>query len=303
MISRKDKTHKIRQTGSDRAFDIMVNVLLVLVTIITLYPLYFVLLASISDPNAIRAGKVLLLPVQPELSAYYHILRDHRIWAGYYNTILYTLGSTAIGVAITVLGGYALSRKDLVGREIVMKMMVFTMYFSGGLVPTYMVVKNLGLVNTRWSIILLGSFTVFNLIVTRTFFLSKIPDELLEAARIDGCGNWRFFWSIVLPLSKEIVSVIVLYYAVAQWNSYFNSLIYISSKDMFPLQLVLREILIAAQQIMSEGADAEELIEMQRLYETIKYGVMIVASLPVLILYPFLQRFFIKGVMIGSVKG
>ncbi len=294
---------KIRQTGIDRTFDWSVNTILILMTFIAAYPMYFVFLASLSDPVAIQSGKVLFWPVHPELSAYTYILKDSRIWNGYYNTILYTAGSTVIGVIITVLGGYALSRKDLWGREFFMKIMVFTMYFNGGLVPTYMIVKKLGLVDTRWSVILLGSFTVFNLIVTRTFFMSKLPDELLEAARIDGCGNWKFFISVVLPLSKEIIAVIVLYYAVAQWNSFFTALIYVSNKELVPLQIVLRELLIAAQQIVADGADGEELIKMQRLMETIKYGVMIVASLPVLVIYPFLQRYFIKGVMIGSIKG
>ena len=184
-----------------------------------------------------------------------------------------------------------------------MKIIIFTMYFQGGLVPTYMLVKNLNLVDTRWIMIILGSFSVFNLIVARTFFMSKIPDELFEAAQIDTCGNGRFFLRIVLPLSKEIIAVIVLYIAVSQWNSFFNALIYLGNQDYYPLQLVLREILLGSQSIMGQDVDAADMIEMQRLAETIKYGVMVVSSLPILILYPFVQKYFVKGVMIGSIKG
>lgn len=302
MPAKEIKTKK-RQTLDDKLFDIIVNTLVILAAVITIYPLYFVLLASVSDPAALQSGRVFLWPVNADLSAYKHILNDTRIWRGYSNTIFYTVFSTAFGGFITILGGYALSRKDLIGRDFIMKILVFTMYFNGGLVPTYMVVKGLNMVNTPYSMIILGSFSVFNLIIVRTFFISKIPDELLEAARIDGCGNGRFFVSIVLPLSKEIISVVVLYIAVASWNSFFNALIYLSNQKLYPLQLILREILIASQTIMAEGADSAALIQMQRLSETIKYAVMIVATLPVLLLYPFLQRYFIRGVMVGSIKG
>ncbi len=294
---------KIHQTAGDRTFDIMVNSLAILATIITVYPIYFVFMASLSDPSAINSGEVLLFPVNPRLTAYERIIRDSRIWTGYTNTIFFTIGSVILGTVLTVLGGYALSRKDLLGRNFFMKLLVFTMYFNGGLIPTYMVIKGLGLINTSFVLILLGSFSCYNLIITRTFFLSKIPDEILEAARIDGCGNGRSFFSIVLPLSKEIVSVLVLFFAVNQWNSYFNALIYLNNQKLYPLQLVLREILIASQMIMSDGVSSEELVQMQRLAETIKYGVIIVASVPLLLIYPFLQKFFIKGVMVGSIKG
>ncbi len=299
----RKRSWKIRQTAGDRYFDFMMNFLAILATIITVYPIYFVFMASLSDPSAINSGKVLLLPVNPKLTAYQQIMRDSRIWSGYANTIFYTTGSTILGVILTVLGGYALSRRDLPGRNFFMKSLVFTMYFNGGLIPTYMVVKNLGLINTPFVLVLLGSFVVYNLIITSTFFMSKIPGELLEAARIDGCGTGRFFFSIVLPLSKEIVSVLVLFYSVNQWNSYFNALIYLNNQKLYPLQLVLREILISSQMIVTDGVSSEELVQMQRLAETIKYGVIIVASVPLLLLYPFLQKFFIKGVMVGSIKG
>ena len=291
------------QSIDDRVFNIVVNTFVILATLITVYPIYFVALASISDPAAVQSGHVFFWPVGIDFGAYKHILNDARIWRGYGNTILYTVFGTALGVLLTVLGGYALSRKDLIGRNAIMKILVFTMYFNGGLVPTYMVVKNLKLVNTPYIMMLLGSFTVFNLIITRTFFASKIPDELRDASNIDGCGNGRFFTRIVLPISKEIIAVIVLYIAVSHWNSFFNALIYLGNQKLYPLQLILREILVASQTIMSEGADSAQLIEMQRLSETIKYGVMIISTLPILALYPFLQKYFIRGVMIGSIKG
>ena len=294
---------RIKQGWDDRIFDAVVNVLVLLVCLVVLYPMYFVILASISDPAAVQTGQVLLLPKGVSFSAYRHIASDTRVWTGYLNTIIYAFFGTLLGTILTVGGGYALSRKDLVGRNFIMKMMVFTMYFSGGLVPTYMVVRDLNLINTYYVLIILGSFSVYNLIVTRTFFASKIPDGLLEAATIDGCGNGRFFFQIVVPLSKEIIAVVVLYIAVYHWNSYFNALIYVSKPKYYPLQMFLREILVSTQSLMSDGADLENQAEMQRLSETIKYGVIIISSLPILILYPFLQRFFIRGVMIGSIKG
>ncbi len=290
------------QTIGDKIFDCVVNIMVILSIIVTLYPMYFVLLASISSPSALISGQTLLIPSDVSFASYKYIFADARIWRGYGNTILYTFFNTILGTAITVLAGYALSRKDLVGRNIFMKMMVFTMYFQGGLVPTYIVVKNLHLTNTRAIMMILGSFTVFNLIIVRTFFLSKIPDELLEAAQLDGCGNGRFFCSIVLPLSKEIVAVVVLYIAVASWNSFFNALIYLSSQKLYPLQLILREVLLGGQTIQSD-VDAADIAEMQRLAATIKYAVMVISTLPILALYPFVQKYFVKGVMVGSIKG
>ena len=293
----------LRQTADDRAFDIIVNAAVILITLIAIYPLYFVVLASVSDPYATASGKTLLWPVSPTLEGYNHIFHYKKIWTGYGNTIIYTLGSALLGVSVTTMAGYALSRQDLVGRNIFMKVFVFTMYFSGGIVPLYLVMKSLSLINTRMVVILLGGFTAYNLVVARTFFVSKMPVELYEAASVDGCGNGRFFFQIVLPLSKEIVTVLLLYYAVSQWNSYFNAMIYTTKPALQPLQLILRDILINAQTMTTDGLTAEELAAQQRLAETTKYGIMVVSSLPVLAAYPFLQKFFINGVMIGSVKG
>lgn len=293
----------IRPSKSDRIVDAVINMLLVFIFVIVFYPLYFVVIASVSDPQAINAGKVLLWPVNVSLDAYKRIFADMRIWTGYRNSIVYTLGGTLVGVTATILAGYAFSRKDLRGRRWLMTLYVFTMYFSGGLIPTYLIVKQLHLVNTIWVMMTLGTLSVYNIIIARSFFASTIPEELREAAFVDGCGNGKFFFSIVLPLSKAIVAVITLYYAVGHWNSFFQALIYLNRQQLYPLQLVLRDILISSQLIQTGETDVEMLLEMQRIAETIKYGVIIVSSVPVMLLYPFVQKYFIKGVMIGSIKG
>lgn len=298
------KVHRAkRQSGFDNAFDIISTVLLVIALLIVLYPLYFVVIASVSDANAIATGQVVLLPKNVSFVGYKRILEDSSIWSGYYNSIIYTAASTILGVITTVMAGYSFSRKDLVGRKWLNLLYIFTMYFNAGLIPTYLTVKSIGLVGSPWAVILMGSVSVYNVIIARSFFTNNIPDELFEAASIDGCGNARFFFSMVVPLSKAIIAVIALYYAVAQWNGYFNSLIYLSKQEQFPLQLVLREILLGSQGIAADVSDIEAIQEMQRIAATIKYGVIVVASVPMLLLYPFIQKYFVKGVMIGSVKG
>ncbi len=302
MLRRKKKNPEKKIFTEDKIFDYVVNFLVLCIAIITIYPIYYVILASISSPSALINGKTLLFPADIDFNSYKYILEDKRVWTGYLNTIIYTLGNTLIGTTITILAGYALSRKDLVGHKVFMKIAVFTMYFQGGLIPTYMVVKNLGLVNTRYILMIIGSFTVFNMIVTRTFFISKIPDELHEAAQLDGCGNGKFFLSVVFPLSKEIIAVIVLYIATASWNSFFNAMIYITESNLYPLQLVLREVLLAGQTVQTD-VDAADIAEMQRLAATIKYSIMVISIIPILTLYPFVQKYFVKGVMVGSIKG
>ena len=292
-----------RQSAFDIGFDIVSTLLLIVMLLVVLYPLYFVLIASISDANSISLGKVILLPKNVDFVGYQRIFQDQRILDGYVNSIIYTVLSAAIGTITTLMAGYSFSRNDLVGRKVLMMIYVFTMYFSGGLIPTYLVVKNVGLLGSPWVVILMGAVSVYNIIIARSFFSSNIPVELYEAAQLDGCSNGRFFISIVIPLSKSIIAVIALYYAVAQWNGYFNALIYLNKQSQYPLQMVLREILLSSQSVQADVTDVDAIQEMQRIAATIKYGVIVVASLPMLMLYPFIQKYFVKGVMIGSVKG
>lgn len=267
------------------------------------------MVASVSSPAVVNSGDLLLYPKGFSLIGYNNILGNTKLWAGYANTLFYTVMGTLVGVSITILAGYAFSRSDLPGRNLLMGIFVFTMYFSGGLVPLYLVVKQLNLINTRTIIILLGSVSVYNIIIARSFFVSSIPKELQEAAFVDGCTNQRFFFEIVVPISKPIIAVITLYCAIADWNSFFNAMIYLNDTDKYPLQLVLREILLSFQMMQQQAAngggvvDAETLAEMNTLVEVVKYGVIVVATVPVLIIYPFIQKYFVKGVMIGAVKG
>ena len=288
---------------SDIVFLFIVYATVILISVIILYPLWFVIIASISDPNLVATGEVLLLPKGITFEGFKYIFRDPRIWSGYYNTIRYTVVGTMLALFITIPAGYALSRTDMMGRGLIMKLLIVTKYFSGGLIPTYLVVKSLGLVNTPYVLMILGSYSVFNLILCRTYFLNTMPIELQEAAEIDGCGIFQYFMKIVIPLSKSIIAIMVLYYAVGHWNSFFNGLIYVTDSDLYPLQLILRDILITGQSVDPATVDPESLELMKQIARTIQYGVIIVSSLPVLVLYPFVQKHFVKGVMIGSVKG
>ena len=294
--------------STDNVFDIVVNTLIILILIISIYPLYFVVIASLSDPDVVNKGSALLYPIGGKgkilnFDGYRRVFNDRRIWTGYYNTIVYTVLGTLVGVIATTLSGYAISRQDLKGRGIITGILVFTMYFGGGLIPTYMVIDRLGLINTPLVMILLGSVSVYNIIIARSFFQNTISIELQEAAFIDGCGNGIFFLKIVLPLSKSIIAVLTLYYAVGHWNSFFNALIYLNNEKLYPLQLILRDILIASQMLVSDVTDMESIGDAQRIAESVKYAVIIVSTLPVLVMYPYLQKYFVKGVMIGSIKG
>lgn len=287
----------------DLIFLTIVHASVIAISAVILYALWFVVIASVSDPNRVASGEVLFLPKGITLEGFKYIFRDKRIWTGYRNTILYTTVGTLIGLFITIPAGYALSKKDMVGKGIIMKLLVFTKYFSGGLIPTYLVVKRLHLVNTPYVLMIMGSFSVFNLILCRTFFINTLPQELQEAAEIDGCTIFQYFIKIVLPLSKAIIAIMALYYAVGHWNSFFNGLIYVTDIKLYPLQVILRDILISGQSVDPSSMDPDALEMMKQIARTIKYGVMIVSSLPVLIMYPFVQKYFVKGVMIGSVKG
>ncbi|GGA44330.1 carbohydrate ABC transporter permease [Paenibacillus physcomitrellae] len=288
--------------SDERWFDVIVYLIAAVIIMLVLYPLLFVVSASFSDPARVLSGEVWLLPKGANLEAYNNILHNDQIWIGYRNSILYTVVGTLINITMTLLAAYPLSRPDLPGRKGLMLIITLTMFFSGGLIPSYLLVKSLGMVDTMWALIIPGAISTYNLIVMRTYFQSSIPWELQEAAHIDGCSNWRLLISIILPLSKPILAVMVLFYAVGHWNAFFNALIYIRSEQLYPLQLILREILMISQSAGVDGGNVgmEEKI---LLSESIKYAVIIVSSLPVLVMYPFVQRHFVKGVMIGSIKG
>ena len=296
------RKRKISETRADRVFDVMNYVILTIYLLLVAYPLYFVVIASISDPVDVNAGKVILYPVKATMDGYRRILEYDSFFSGYRNTLLYTGLGTLVNMLITVPAAYALSRKDLVGRNFFMMLITFTMIFSGGLMPTFLLVRGLNLLDTIWAMVLPVAVSSWNLIVARTFFQQTIPDDLLEAAQLDGATNVQFFMKVVLPLSKSILAVLVLFYAVSHWNRYQEALFYLRTDSKRPLQLVLRSILF--ENSMNDMVDdAANLAAQMRLGELIKYGVIIASSLPLLILYPFLQRYFIQGVTIGAVKG
>lgn len=297
----------IKDTKADKIFKVFNFLFLTVAMLVVLYPLIYIVSASISDPKAVNSGDMWLFPKGVTFEGYKLIFDNPDIWKGYLNTIFYTALGTFINLAITIPAAYALSRRDFSGRGLLMGMFVLTMFFSGGLIPTYLVVRNLGLIDTVWAMVLPNAAAVWNIIVARVFFQTSIPTELEEAAIIDGCTNFKMFAKIILPLSAPIIAVMALFYGVGHWNGYFNALIYLSDKQLYPLQLVLREILVL-QEMSSNSTEissslAEAMNNKQQLAAVIKYGVMIVSTLPIIIVYPFLQRYFVKGVMIGSLKG
>lgn len=292
-----------RQSVNEKTFDWFVHAVLALLCVIVLYPLVFVLIASFSSPDSVMRGEVWLWPKNLTVIGYRKIFQNNEILTGYMNTILYTVVGTAINLVLSTAAAYPLSRRDFLGRNAITAMMVFTMFFSGGMVPTYLLVKSLGMLNSMWALIIPGAVSVYNIIIMRTFFQSGIPYEMQEAASIDGCSNLTILMRIVLPLSMPIIAVMILFYSVGHWNAYFSALIYLTDRDQYPLQLFLREILIQGQmqEMLGIGDDTQANIVMEG--EAIKYAVVIVANLPVLMLYPFLQKYFVKGVMIGAIKG
>lgn len=295
---------KMRQSWHDRLFDAVNITIMVLLFAVFLWPLIFVLSASFSDPAAVWNGKMWFLPVGFNVSCYEEILRYKSIWIGYGNTILYTVVGTLINLVMTVCAAYPLSRKDFVMRNFFMGMFVFTMYFGGGLIPTYLVVQKLGMLDTMWAMMIPGAVSIFNVIITRTYFQNSIPETLQEAAELDGANSAQYLVHIVLPLSAPILAVMALYYGVGHWNSYFDALIYLQDTNKYPLQMFLRDILIQNKvDLNMMGLDPAQAEAKQQLAQTIKYGVMIVASVPVLCFYPFVQKYFVKGVMIGAIKG
>ena len=287
---------------SDRIFHISVLVLSILCFIVILYPLWFVVIASISNSDMVNRGEVVFWPKDIRFYGFQQIFQDARILTGYKNTLIYVVGGTLLNMIVTMPAAYALSRPDFKARNKVMLYFVFTMYFSGGLVPTYMQINTLCLSNTLWSLLVLVLINTYNLIIARTFIQNTIPNDLYESASLDGCSHFRFFWSIVLPLSKAIISVEMLYYAVFHWNDYFNALIYTSNNDIQPLQMVLRRILLQ-NEAFANGNGGVQGGYAQSSADQVKYAVIIVSTVPILCVYPFIQKYFEKGVMIGAVKG
>ena len=293
---------KVRSQRSDVAFNIILYAACTLLLLLILYPLWFIVIASFSDPSAVAGGHVWLLPVGFTLDGYEELLKQANVWIGYRNTIAYTLVGTLIALAVNIPAAYALSRRDLWGRRALMGLYVFTMFFSGGLIPTFLTIQQVGLYNTFWVMVLPFSVSAYNIIVARTFFQNSLPAELWDAAQVDGCGNLRFFFTMALPLSKAVVSVIDLWTAVGQWNSYFNALIYIRDGSLHPLQLIMRNILITNQSFAALGTGEAAIIAMRKA-NLVRYAMIIVSTVPIMCVYPFIQKYFDQGVMIGSIKG
>lgn len=303
IATQQEKTKtKIRDTGLDLVFIIFLYFILSVILVTMLYPLIFVVSASISDPSAIMAGKVVLFPVGFTLRAYQAILEYKQIWVGFSNSLFYTVAGTLVNLVVTILAGYALSRRDLVGRNFFIFLFAFTMLFNGGIVPTYLVVNELGLINTRWALIIPQALSVWNLIIAVTYFRTSIPNELLEAAQLDGCSDFQYLARVVIPLSAPIVAVLILFYAVSHWNEYFSALLYLNDQSLYPLQIMLRNILIQ-NKIDYTMIDVSAFAARQAMRELLKYALIVVASLPVLFIYPFVQKYFLKGIMIGAIKG
>ena len=291
----------LKYSRSDKLFIIVVYLIMTICLIITFYPVYYVFVASVSDNVAANSGEALLYPKGFHLAGYSRMLQMEKIWIGYMNTIIYVVFGTIFGLTCVIMAGYGLSRKDLPGRNVIMLLMVFTMFFSGGMIPTYITVRNFGLLNTRMILILLGSVSVYNIILTRTFFSVNIPNELREATVIDGCGNFRFFIQFAIPLSQAIIAVIALFIAIGHWNAYFNALLYITDRNKLPLQVIIRELLTSRLTDFTGDPGFSE--ESQLMLQVIRYSVIVISVVPVLCFYPFIQKYFVKGVMIGSIKG
>lgn len=293
----------IRDGGSDRTFTIINYTILTIFLLVILYPLIYIVSASLSSARAVTSGDVWLWPVEFTSDGYSAIFKNNMLLTGFKNSLFYTGVGTFLNVVLTILAAYPLARKNLFGGGFIMMLFVFTLLFNGGLIPTYLVVQDLGLLNTRWALILPTALSVWNVIITTTFFRATIPDELLDAAHLDGCNDFRFLWDVVVPLSGPIIAVNALFYAIGHWNQYFYALIYVTDQSLYPLQLVLREILIENRIDISMVGDVQDLVRRQNLRELLKYSLIVVATAPLLVVYPFVQKHFVRGVLIGSLKG
>lgn len=293
-------------SASDKSFDIINTMILIILLLVAAYPLYFVIIASISDPKLVTSGRILLFPKSFNIKGYKEVLKYAPIWRGYVNTIVYTVLFTVVSVMVCLLSGYSLAQKKLPGRKVITAFFIFTMFFNGGLIPTYLMMKQIGLYGKTIIIILMGAVSVTNIIISRTFIKNTIPYELFEAASVDGCSHTAFFFRIVMPISKALIAVLVLFAAVGQWNSWFNAMIYLREENQMPLQMVLRD-LIVNQSAMSMASDTAgmggDAAAQVYLVEAMRYAVIIVSTLPIMCVYPFVQKYFVKGIMIGSVKG
>lgn len=302
--SRISVTHNrvIKDSTSDKIYYTICYIIITLLTVIVLYPLIYILSASISNAESVISAKMWLWPVDISLIGYKYVLKYKYIWIGYRNTIFYTGAGTSLGIILTLMCAYPLARKNLKGRNLFMYLFTFTMIFNGGMIPNYMLMKNLNLLDTPLVMIIPGCMTAYVMIVTRTFLQSTIPDEMLEAAVIDGCSDFKFFIMFIIPLSKAIIAVQAVMYASAHWNSYFNAFLYLKSKELYPLQIFLRQILVQSD-FDTDMLDPEAVAQLQTLQQSLKYVVIVVATVPMLALYPFAQKYFVQGVMIGSIKG
>lgn len=297
------KRNRIRNSAEDRVFSFIAYTLATLALIITLYPLLYCISASFSDPMEVVKGNVILLPKNPTLMAYQAVAKNKSMFTGYVNTIFYTVLGTSLNLIMTIAAGYPLSKRDFRGRGGITFLFTLTMFFSGGMVPNFLLIKNLDMYNSIWALLLPGCVSAWNLVIMRTYFQTSIPEEICESAYIDGCSNISTLLRIVLPLSMPIIAVMVIFYGVGHWNSYFSALLYLKDRDKYPLSLVLREILLQGMGQEKSGAEVVDSVADLLLFETLKYAVIIVSSVPMLILYPALQRYFVKGTMVGSLKG
>lgn len=288
--------------GGDRIFNLINGLVLSIIGICILYPLYYVLIASVTDPNIVNSGKLLLYPEEIYLEGYRRILNHKPLWTGYLNTIVYSVGGTAFAMFATVPCAYSLSRRNLFGRRLVMLLFTFTMFFQGGLIPLFLVIRGLGIYNTVWAMFLPTAVSVWNLIICRSFFESAIPEELWQASQIDGCTDFQFFFKIVLPLSATIMAVLILFYSTSIWNSFFNPMMFLQDSSKMPLQVVLRDLIIS-NQATSLAVNAKEQLMREKMADQMKFGIIVVAALPLMIVYPFLQKYFATGVMVGAIKG
>lgn len=297
------RKNRIRYSTEDRVFSIVTYTLATLALLITLYPLVYCVSASFSDPMEVVKGNVLLFPKKPTLIAYQAVAKNKSMFSGYVNTLFYTVLGTSLNLVMTIAAAYPLSKRDFRGRNGITFLFTLTMFFSGGMVPNFLLIRNLDMYNTIWALLLPGCVSAWNLVIMRTYFQTSIPEEICESAYMDGCSNIGTLLRIVLPLSMPIIAVMVIFYGVGHWNSYFSALLYLKDRDKYPLSLVLREILLQGMGQEKSGAEVVDSVADLLLFETLKYAVIIVSSVPMLILYPALQRYFVKGTMVGSLKG